>query len=426
MIKRGMNRFCSFFSLFLLVFFSITQGAWGEFNVFRQRRVIVGEFRNRTDEVYDYIEESIRNNLYSYALFIPFLTLSDEERSFLERLREEDESQDALSDYPTEIGYRMEPKIELADGSSDEGFPLSIYGDYTVYSEERVLLNIGVYNYMTDSLYGEYSTELDLYSLLSEPREYLVPFFKMFLRYKTYQVSISGDPEGALVFLDNRLIGIGSTSEILVPPGRHRITVKKDGYTPYSDIVTIDEEHFTMNVSLKRSETETISVVDTTPQGAEVYVDEKYVGQAPTHIQPQGDFSTLTLKAEGYTPLTISRDNLPQSGQLTQVNLIQPSLKEKFSTKAERHRKTAKLLYYSGIGMLGVSILLGIEKTLNTQKADLYRGVDEERYDEALNKEKQYAYLAASSSAITVTLFTVSFIEMVNYFRKYSRALRAE
>jgi len=72
--------------LFFFIFLCVTSPGLCEFNIFQQRNVIIGEFSNKGDTEYDYLADSLRTRIYTYALSIPFLTLTDEERLFLEKL----------------------------------------------------------------------------------------------------------------------------------------------------------------------------------------------------------------------------------------------------------------------------------------------------------------------------------------------------
>ena len=94
--------------------------------------------------------------------------------------------------------------------------------------------------------------------------------------------------------------------------------------------------------------------------------------------------------------------------------------KEKILNKAELHRKSSETLYYTGIGMLGLSIIFGIEQTANLQKADLYRGVDSAKHIQALDATNTLSYLTAASSVITAGIFVFSFIEILKYFDLYN------
>jgi len=70
--------------------------------------------------------------------------------------------------------------------------------------------------------------------------------------------------------------------------------------------------------------------------------------------------------------------------------------------------------------MLGASILLGVQKTLYDQKADLY-GIreDNDRYRNSLSTADTLFYLTAASSAVTAGIFTFSFLRLLKYFTLY-------
>ncbi|UCB45773.1 MAG: PEGA domain-containing protein [Spirochaetota bacterium] len=389
-----------------------------DFNPFEQRKITILRFENQGEADYDYVKESVVNSIYNYAISIPYVSLTDEEIIFLQNLSDLDEYKDLFEEAGRTIRYRMEPFVTKKEPVTGD-FPISIHGHYLVESEDQVTLSISAYNLLTKKTYTEYETSTDLFTLMNKPQTWLVPFFKNFLRYKTHTVAISANPSDSLIFADDRLIGIGESSEALLSPGYHRITVRREGYRTFSDLIHISRDDYTKHVVLKEEIQQTVFYT-TTPSAVRVYSGEKFAGETPLSVSITTQDRTLTFVKEGYVSKTVYTKEAMEGKGKHQVELITEEDKEKILNQAELHRKSSETLYYTGIGMLGLSIILGIEQTANLQKADLYRGIDSVKHSQALDTTNTLSYLTAASSVVTAGIFVFSFIEMLKYFNLYN------
>jgi hypothetical protein len=113
----------------------------------------------------------------------------------------------------------------------------------------------------------------------------------------------------------------------------------------------------------------------------------------------------------------VSSLDLPRDQDILDVKLISPDITKKYYLQAETHLKRAKISAITGIGMLGVSIILGTRKTLYDQEADLTSG---KSHRESLDASRVFFYLTATSSVITGGIFSYSFIQIIKYFTRYS------
>jgi hypothetical protein len=399
--------------LFLLCCSSTVRG---EVNPFQQRKIVIRGFENRGEAKYDYLGEALANSLYEYALSISFIALTDDERAELKRLSLLEEYAERFKEAGQTVGYRLSPVVVREDKTN--ALDISIYGFYDVAPDERVTLTTSAYNGLTGEEYVRHQTEEELSALIRNPDPYLAEFFKRFLRYKTYTLLISTEPRDALVFIDDMLINVGKSHVVLVTPGSHRITVKKDGYRSFSDIIHVREDFSLKQIVLEKEKTRPPVEYAVTPAGTRIYTGERYAGASPTSVGLRALDRTVTFVKDGYSHRTVSVEEI-EGKEKYESSLISFEMKEKLLNDAERHKKGSETLYYTGIGMVGVSILLGIEKTAFQQKADLYHGVDADRYTEALSSANTLTYLTAASAAVTVGLFIFSFIEMLKYFHLY-------
>ena len=410
--------------LLLTLFFllSCASAGWGEFNPFQQRKIVIKQFENRGEEAYDYLGEAITNSIHDFLLSVPYIILTDEERAALKQLALLERYEDRFEEAGGTVLYRLEPIVihgaELAD-SSDTA--VLIYGFYEVGPDEKTTLLISAYSGLTGREYVRYETEEDLYTIIKNPESYLIHFFKLFLRYKTHTVLLSAEPRDALIFVDDRLVGVGETNEILLTPGTHRITVKKGGYRSFSDLIHVKEDGFSRQMVLEEEKLKSPVEYAVTPHGTRIYREEKYEGVSPLSFGLSADDRTVTFVKEGYVHRTVPVEEI-EGLERYKASLVTHEMKQKLLKKAELHRRGSETLYYTGIGMAGASILLGIEKTAYQQKADLYSGVDADRYSEALGISNTLTYLTTASVVVTAGIFIFSFIEMLKYFDLYDEA----
>jgi len=89
-------------------------------------------------------------------------------------------------------------------------------------------------------------------------------------------------------------------------------------------------------------------------------------------------------------------------------------------------RKQAKILSYTGFGMLGVTIFLGVKKTLYDQKADLYRPINEDLSQKSARTARTLSAFTYASSAVTGGAFIFSFIKLIKYFTLYNARTEPE
>ena len=409
--------------LLLTLFFllSCASAGWGEFNPFQQRKIVIKQFENRGEEAYDYLGEAITNSIHDFLLSVPYIILTDEERAALKQLALLERYEDRFEDAGGTVLYRLEPIVIRGAEPASSDPAVLIYGFYEVGPDEKTTLQISAYSGLTGREYVRYETEEDLYTIIKNPESYLTHFIKLFLRYKTHTVLLSAEPRDALIFVDDRLVGVGETKGILLTPGTHRITVKKGGYRSFSDLIHVKEDGFSRHKVLEEEKLKSPVEYAVTPHGTRIYREEKYEGVSPLSFGLSADDRTVTFVKEGYVRRTVPVEEI-EGLERYKASLVTHEMKQKLLKKAELHRRGSETLYYTGIGMAGVSILLGIEKTAYQQKADMYSGVDADRYSEALGISNTLTYLTTASVAVTAGIFIFSFIEMLKYFDLYDGA----
>jgi len=411
--------FCTIIAGNFLPCFGMPEQSVRDFNIFTHRMVTIGKFENKGDPDYSFLGESISSNIYSGTLSIPYLTITQREKSFLEALSAKPEFKDKYIEAKKDIGYILDVFVDR--GKPPEGsFALYISGSFNPLSEQEVSLSIEEHNYMTGETRQVHEQVLSLQEIITKPYLYTIPFLKKFLKYSTFTAGFKVTPEDALIFIDDKFYGTGSIENIILPKGRHRIKVEREGYRTASDLIYVEKDGFFREIELKKIEPERYHLVSSIPPGVSVYLDEKYLGNTPHFLSAGEEQKTITLMGKGYTPITINLDEIPDKTGRIELEIETISETELNHRKAERHKKKARIFSHLGLGFLGTAVLLGTQETFYQQKADLYQGIDSEKYTRALNTAKTLRILTLSSSVISCSLFTYSFREILNYFKGYS------
>ncbi|GBF36882.1 DUF5711 family protein [Methanofervidicoccus abyssi] len=120
----------------------------------------------------------------------------------------------------------------------------------------------------------------------------------------TGSLYVDSNPTGAKIYINGSYKGTTPKTITGLSPGEYTITLKKDGYKDYTEIVYISPgDSKRVYVNLKPI---TGSLyVDSNPTGAKIYINGSYKGTTPktiTGLSP-GEY-TITLKKDGYKDYT--------------------------------------------------------------------------------------------------------------------------
>ncbi|MCS6798785.1 MAG: PEGA domain-containing protein [Myxococcota bacterium] len=110
---------------------------------------------------------------------------------------------------------------------------------------------------------------------------------------------IEGDFPGAEVYVDAELVGTLPLGPLPLAPGNHTLRVSRPGYTEHTEVVRI------------RRGQETVVVVDlmplamalrveSSPQGARVFVDGQFAGETPIDLELSDGQRSIRVAMTGY------------------------------------------------------------------------------------------------------------------------------
>ena len=116
---------------------------------------------------------------------------------------------------------------------------------------------------------------------------------------------ITSEPGDASVYLNG--VEVGTTANPLLPlaPGRYEVEVRKDGYVPESDTVTLGMNE-TQFMPFSLTEIRGGSILVSSVPTAEVLLDGRRVGRTPLTIEAEPGVRTLRLARPGFATETQS------------------------------------------------------------------------------------------------------------------------
>ena len=100
-------------------------------------------------------------------------------------------------------------------------------------------------------------------------------------------ITVKSEPSGAEVYIDNKKAGTTPYLAMRISRGKHRVEVRKRGYEPYAEVVTINIDETTLIEDVKlEASNEVVSI----PQQQEQYSPQQEYG---------GGFSNQTITVKG-------------------------------------------------------------------------------------------------------------------------------
>jgi hypothetical protein len=174
---------------------------------------------------------------------------------------------------------------------------------------------------------------------------------------------VSSTPDGAAVYVNNDYRGttpqIGSLDVSNLNPGSYTILLKKVGYLDYTTQVTIVAGTTTqVNGILTASQAPSVATAQivSSPAGADVYINNLYVGITPVSFQDVKPGSyTVELRLPGYASYTTS-------GQVTGGQAISLNVALTPATTPTTKSAASPLLVLLALGIVGLAGFLACRR----------------------------------------------------------------
>ena len=186
----------------------------------------------------------------------------------------------------------------------------------------------------------------------------------------TGDLLVTSSPSGAAVYLNGNYQGVTTSSggplDITdLTAATYTVVLKKSGYNDYTTTVKIvGGQTAQVAATLQSSGTPPSGTVSaeifSTPEGADVYVNNVYKGVTPLNFQnvplDTTQTYTVTIKMDGYTPYTTSGKVTP--GQSVQINAALSPVATPVPTQP-----LGTMSVLSALGICSVAVFLFRRKT---------------------------------------------------------------
>jgi len=115
-------------------------------------------------------------------------------------------------------------------------------------------------------------------------------------------ISVNSNPQGARVYLDNAYKGNTPLNIRDVATGRHKIRIMLSGYEEWTSDITVSSSRVARVTADLKPQAEYGSIsINSEPQGADIYLNDKYEGLTPLNLQdiPAGNYM-VKITLPGY------------------------------------------------------------------------------------------------------------------------------
>jgi hypothetical protein len=126
---------------------------------------------------------------------------------------------------------------------------------------------------------------------------------KVFFELGSKTISVDSNPQGAQIYIDDVPQNLTTPSNVPIPTNKNsfKLSVKLDGYYDASQFISIqDNPNQKFNFNLNQAANAYVSVTSS-PSGAYVYANEKYMGVSPIKLKVNpGSSVEISVRKDGY------------------------------------------------------------------------------------------------------------------------------
>jgi len=139
-------------------------------------------------------------------------------------------------------------------------------------------------------------------------------------RGRTGTLVLAGDFPGAEVFIDAESVGRMPLEPLELEAGNHTIRVAQPGYTEYTEVFRIRPRQETA-LTVDMLPVSMALTVQTEPEGAQVFVDGRFAGEAPVEVDLLEGEHSIRITRAGYREAIRTVEAAPGQNETLEVTL---------------------------------------------------------------------------------------------------------
>ncbi len=124
------------------------------------------------------------------------------------------------------------------------------------------------------------------------------------IQSKSTTVFIQSNVSGYTLYINN--IITDQTKPLSLPYGNYNIKAEKEGYNSFESQISLNTEKYNLNITLEKIEKTGKMTISSTPDNAQVFVNNQLIGYTPLSYKLPHGVHTVTLKKEGYNDFVLS------------------------------------------------------------------------------------------------------------------------
>lgn len=218
--------------------------------------------------------------------------------------------------------------VKFVEGTPGD-YSISVFYDIYEKPVSKYLTNlyVGIFVLLSNNLNSNYmlfKTNLDLVDLLSSDYRIFSSLKPFFYNYRTGLLKVEVEPKDFDIFVDDFYVGKGETVPEYFSEGIHKITLSR-GYFVVNEYVILEKNKLNIYKRDFTKKYENISSlnINTIPTGADIFVENTYIGKTPTNISlPTGNYRIwlkkdalekfIVFDLKGDTNITVELEGINQ------------------------------------------------------------------------------------------------------------------
>lgn len=300
----------------------------------------------------------------------------------------------------------------LKDAARTYSFDLLIFGRVEVLSKDYFYIEGGAYNSITDKIENYIHFTLERSEIFERLQELSRPIFKSVAGKNFVNFSVKTNSTSAKVYLNGNLVSEGDYHALYQKEGIYNVRVEDDGYKTFDKTLVLNSNMSIYDLEVKLEKTESLKVaLNTTPSGANVYLNSVLLGQTPMYFYGGHENDILEFKKEFYFDKILVLKN----GQKEFNSTLKPQL---FDPKEEFLKSKSE--FYTSLGFFAGSLIIPIvfeglyRNSRNALSPNLEGTVV---YDKIVKSINSYFWIRNFGIALNLILFSNLVYKTTRYIK---------